>query len=35
MKRILKEPKPKSDTDFVFNTEFKTKKKPMQETTDN
>jgi len=34
MKRILKEPEPKSNTNSVTNTEPDTKPKPKQETKD-
>ena len=34
-KKILKEPEPKSNTNSIPDTEFKTKKKPTQKTADN
>ena len=35
MKRILEEPEPESDTDFVSNTKSKAKEESIQETMDN
>ena len=35
IKRILKEPKPESDTDSIPNTKLKAKQETMQETIDN